>query len=64
MDETVELLIMQRLDALREVLVDNGVNMAIDKDSGELFFFDSEKYKETGKATGFKVNMGFWDRVR
>lgn len=60
MDEEVKLLIMFHLEALKNDLVSNNVSMAVDKESGELFFFDGEKYQETEKATGFKVDSAFW----
>lgn len=45
------------LEILRKVNVDNGISMAFDKESDELWFFETEHYLQTKKFKGMKVKL-------
>lgn len=45
------------LEILRKSLIDNAVSMAVDKDDGTLYFFDTEAYCKNGTFDGFKVDI-------
>lgn len=45
------------LEILRKVNVDNGISMAFDKETDELWFFDTEHYLGTKKLSGIKVKL-------
>lgn len=45
------------LEILRKSLIDNAVSMAVGKDDGTLYFFDTEVYCKNGTFDGFKVDI-------
>lgn len=45
------------LEMLRRVNVENGISMAFDKEADELWFFDTEHYLRTKKASGIKIKL-------
>ena len=45
------------LEILRKSLIDNAVSMAVNKDDGTLYFFDTEAYCRNRAFDGFKVNI-------
>lgn len=46
------------LSLLKNTLVENNVSMAVTTDeNGELFFFDTREYVETGKVEGVSVSI-------
>lgn len=45
------------LQILKKTLIEEGVSMAVDKNSGEIFFFDTDTYLATKKFDGFKVDI-------
>lgn len=45
------------LEILRKSLIDNAVSMAVDKDDGTLYFFDTEAYRRNRAFDGFKVDI-------
>lgn len=44
------------LEMLRRTLVENGVSISIQKETGEITFFDTQKYFDTNEYRGFKVS--------
>lgn len=45
------------LQLLRQTCIRNGVSAGVNKESGELIFFDTKKYFETGNFSGIKTNL-------
>ncbi len=45
------------LEILRKSLIDNAVSMAVNKDDGTLYFFDTEAYCRNRTFDGFRVNI-------
>ncbi len=45
------------LEILRKSLIDNAVSMAVSKEDGTLYFFDTEVYCKNGTFNGFKVDI-------
>lgn len=55
MNTETKLSIQMSLEFLRRSLIDQGVSIAVIKDTGELCFFDTDTYLSTGKYDGIKV---------
>lgn len=45
------------LGILRQTCIDCGVSIAVDKETGALNFFDTQKYLQERKFDGFKVEI-------
>lgn len=45
------------LSILRQICIDCGVSIAVDKETGTLNFFDTQKYLEEKKFDGIKVEI-------
>lgn len=45
------------LQLLNRCCVKNGVSAGFNKESSELFFFDTKEYLETGKFSGIKTTL-------
>lgn len=57
MNEETKQAIHLALEILRRTLVEQEVSMAVDKETGQLCFFDTGVYLETKKFDGIKVDM-------
>ncbi len=45
------------LEIFRKSLIDNAVSIAVNKDDGTWYFFDTETYCKNGVFDGFKVDI-------
>lgn len=55
-DETKQALQLA-LEILRKTCVDQGVSIAVNKENGDLNFFDTDTYLKTKKYDGIKVSI-------
>ncbi len=57
MSEETKELVKISLEILRKTCIENGVSMAVVKETGEICFFDTKTYIEDNKMSGFKIPL-------
>ena len=57
MEEDTKQAIELALQILRKTLIEQGVSLAVAKETGDLNFFDTETYMRTGKFDGIKISI-------
>lgn len=57
MTEETKQVLQLSLNILRRTCIDCGVSIAVDKQTGALNFFDTQKYLEEQKFDGIKVEI-------
>lgn len=57
MDQDVKDQLCICLDLLKVCMHANGVAIAVNKENGDIMFFDEKIYKETGRMKGFSTPL-------
>lgn len=57
MTEDTKQALQLTLEILRKTCIKEGVSIAVNKESGQIYFFDTETYLKTQKFNGIKVDI-------